>query len=280
MVDIVMSEREKTIIGKATALLRLRYGKKASPENIHKYLINHPHPLIQKIVKTINDAANQIKDEIRSGGTWWQRDNIVRMSELGIWCLIHHKRYRRIFENFASSIFDYKKQISFKDKTFNIIETKLIKHLLQYSYKMLKGQWTYDVILEEMENGSNSAMRLLLNKVTTSLEQTIDNEYERRILYDFASTGLWFAQHDTAYRDIFFWILHEIGNDEIKKVVKPFYLTADKWYINIWHDHYLESDKMRKKGELGVFGHDIVEEMAVPEMRNKRLQDIIKGGKK
>jgi len=121
---------------------------------------------------------------------------------------------------------------------------------------------------------------LLLNNIAIALSKTIDNEYERQILYDFASIGLWFTQHDTAYRDIFFWIIYELGNPEIKKIVKPYYLSPDKWYINIWHDARIDTNERKKKGELGVFGHNPVEEMAVPEMRNKHLDDIIKGGKK
>jgi len=128
-----MTEREKTIISKAVAMLRLRYGKKASVENIHKELIKHPQPLIRKIVKKTNEAASYIKDELKSGGTYWQRNNIVRLTELGLWCLIHHKRYRKIFENFAPNTFsDIDKELSFKDKTFNKIDTTLMKYLLQY----------------------------------------------------------------------------------------------------------------------------------------------------
>lgn len=278
IVDIISTEREKTIVGKAMALLRLRFGDRANIENIHKYLLEHPNPLIRLITNTTNRAANNIKNEMKQGGTQWQSDNIIRMTEFALWCLVNHEKYYKIFEKFAPLVFEeYKTTENPSKKAFNALDKQLMKLMLIYTHKRLHEQWTYQLLLDEMEKGSNTSVRLVLNKIATAIED-IESKTERIILYDLASVGLWWAQHDTAYRDIFFWILHEIGNDEIRKAVEPFYLPPEKWYINIWHDHKIISEEKRAKGEINVFGHDMVEEMSVPAMRNAQLDKIVKKG--
>jgi len=87
---------------------------------------------------------------------------------------------------------------------------------------------------------------------------------------------LWIAYKDTAYRDIFFYLMDKLGNDEIRAMVAPYVKRPEMWSMNAWQQSIrstkeLQDDKQIPKGQLSYS-----EQINVPSIQRKRLSNIIK----
>lgn len=249
-------------------LIRLRFGKRASIENIHKELHDYNNQSLNKILATLDKCVVNIKSQK------WQPKNISQKTELALWFAIHHPDFRLLFANIVKemtgdgSLFDLK-----VDKEFNIVTRKLTASVIKYMHKTLSDGISFHQLIEEIHAGSNPAINNMLGRVKIAFKESgYIEKPEGAMLYNIVALGLWFCQHDTAYRDEFFWCAYHLSNNKLKKLIKPYYLTPSKWYVNLYSKGQKETKKMRRSGKIGKYGFSEIEKMCVPAMRQKEIQ--------
>lgn len=273
-IDILASEREKLIVNAVISLAKRKLGKIADKEKIHEYMMKQNNPVVKDILYWAYKASNSIN--ARRKGDLWQQRNIVEKTEFVLWVLLHHKKYRQLINPLITSLFNKTTKIEFDKKdTLKFFDSALISMMLKYAYKELNKGFTFHQLMDETTTGTNTAIWYIQNKIQEIIKSTIGNENEQRMLCDMVAFGLWFCQHDTAYRDVFFWIVYHIGNKELREAVKPYYLPPSKWYVNLYLLGQEEGRALRAKGEMGRFQHSMLGEMAVPGLRQRHVQKIM-----
>ena len=274
--DIIATDREKIVINGIVSLVRARFGKRAAVENIHKELHSYDNQCLKNILTTLDKCIINIKSEK------WQPKNISQKTELALWFAIHHPDFRLLFATIVKemtgddSLFDLK-----VDKEFNILDRKVTSLVIKYAHKMLSDGISFHQLLEEIHAGSNPAVSNILGRVAIAFKESKYIEKpEGAILYNIIALGLWFCQHDTAYRDEFFWIAYHLSNNQLKKLIKPYHLSPNKWYVNLYSKGKTQTKKLRETGKIGKYGFSPIEKMCVPSMRQREIQKNVNKLKK
>lgn len=276
-IDILGTEREKMISNGLASLIRKKLGKIAEKENIHENLMKSTNPVIKDILYWTYRAANHINSKRK--GDLWQRRNMTEKVELTLWIMLHHKKYRAFLEPIVSSICEKKFVQESDDKKMKFLNSALIDMALRYAYSKINHHYdgfTFHMLMDETKSGSNPACFHLQNIIHDTIKEVSMDNYEQKVLSDFVALGIWFCQHDTAYRDTFFWIMYHIGNAEVKEIVKPFYLPPKKWYINLYLLGQEEGREGRANGTLTEYQQSLLGSMSVPQARKEHLDKIIK----
>lgn len=106
----------------------------------------------------------------------------------------------------------------------------------------------------------------------------IKEKYQRAIGIDYPELALWILYKDTAYRQIFFYVLKKLMDrkDELMPFLNEYYVEPKDWYVNRWWDGKDATDKKKKSGELAdVPGNMSFEETFLTPMyqmeRNKMI---------
>jgi hypothetical protein len=152
---------------------------------------------------------------------------------------------------------------------------KILRLLLKLGYHHLKVDM--DIIDENLRFYPNPIIKNLNDIITIGANQ-IKPYWQRRMLKQYGQLILWLIAKDTAYRDVFFWILNEILKkaDELQVLIKPFVKPPEQWSPNLWHASKEKTVQLKKDGKLPNNTHSFEESVWVKAIQDKRHQKNIK----
>lgn len=152
---------------------------------------------------------------------------------------------------------------------------KVLRLLLKLGYHHLKVDM--NIVDENLRFYPNPVIKNL-NAILTIAANQIKPYWQRRMTLQYGQLILWLIAKDTAYRDIFFWILNEILKraDELRIMIKPFVKPPKQWIPNIWFDSQSKTKQLRAKGEIPENGFSFEESMWVKNMQDERYNKNMK----
>ena len=152
---------------------------------------------------------------------------------------------------------------------------KILRLLLKLGYHHLKVDMT--IIDENLSFAPNPVIKNLNSIILIGSDQ-IKPYWQRMMFRQYSQLILWIISKDTAYRDVFFWILNEIlkKSDEIQKMIKPYVKPPSEWIPNLWYDGVQTTKKLKKKGELPDDVHSFEESMFVRKIQKERYKRNMK----
>lgn len=260
--------REKRIAKCGVKLLQLKLGKKASEEEVHRYLVSNGEA-IEEVANIICETSSNIQNK-------YQRNRVKEYGELGLWILLNHPKTRPAIINAINKITRYtinKDDISKVKLT--LIEQKLLMKALKYTAsKMMQGR--YKDMRIDLLSSSNAIIKYLFEESNVAVQSIVglsdDDKAAITIMIDCA---LWTMSRDTAYRDAFWWGLSKICSLHITNLINkhPMTLVKDpyKWYPNVWYRSKKRTQELKKKGELAPGQFCEAEKHCVPNIQNKIL---------
>lgn len=263
--NIETSHREKKIVRLTMKLALAKFG--TSHEKIHNELSNSSNPAIELIVSTIDKALSNLK---------CKKEIARNIPELAIWILIHSKRYKDILPNMSKALLGAE-YIQEDTKKLSYLDDVIISIIIKHMYKQLDGFFTFREIIKDTIDYANPALNYIYKEFNKNVN--LDSVWKQIHVDALTRLFLWFAQRDTAYRDMFFWIIYHIGNIKLKKLTKPYVKPPEKWYGNLWIDGQELTKKKRKKGEISEYEFSEIERLCVPSIRSKEINDIVRRGK-
>jgi len=133
-------------------------------------------------------------------------------------------------------------------------------------------------ISEDMSHCGNPAIAAI-NKILVAGADNIEPGFQRRTAKDFGQLGLWILYKDTAYRDVFFWMLYQILSraDTLLPLVEPFVKPVNEWYPNDWVHQQQESQRLKQEHKIPDNGKCLGESIYTPSIQNKRHKKILEG---
>lgn len=133
---------------------------------------------------------------------------------------------------------------------FSEFQKKIIKIATKVIYKKLKTS-PLDVH-NDLKNTGNPVVAHLY-KLLLATSANIKHEHQSRVIVkEFGGLLLWIAYKDTAYRDVFFWLLRKLFDykDVINPLIDEYYKEPSDFYCNLWQDSMDDTDKQRLNGEI------------------------------
>jgi hypothetical protein len=265
--QVKLGEREKKMIRLGVMLLRKKLGKRGKPNNIRLELASIKHEPIQRLINNINKVSNNTKSE-------YQKIVIKEYGELGIWLAINHPAFSNIFISSLYDITNIAKKDNFNIKSnLSKFEILIINKVLTYvKNKLLEKGGLYEYIKTDIDNTQNEACAYLL-KILKNRICEVDDKELRDSIEIFITLYIWIMIRDTAYRDAFFWSLNNLGNSEIKRLIKqhPTRLVKPfcEHYGNLWIAGKEESKRKIKMGELKMGELSDLESPCSPKLQRE-----------
>lgn len=263
--DIINLEREKAITRCLMNAIPLRIAGLDST-SCYQYLINHPNREVVDLINTIHKAADYIDNE-------WQRDMIKSIMNVGLTICCRYDKYTAILSKVLTNMYGYDVQIE-KYKSFNVLEKAMLKILLKTSDKILKQRdYSLHMAHDLLGDCGNDAVQFIYSAISVAMKDELtDVEYSKNIpMVDFF---IYVLYQDTAYRDVFFWLLNEISRKEICDVINKFVKKPHDWYVNIWFRSKKLSEKQRNSGVIPRYEQSVVERRMVPAKQTYELNKL------
>ena len=271
--DVIETERYKKTIRLGISLARRKFGKRASVDSIHNELVNHNSQSVQSVVNVVSMLCDVIPDTEH-----WQRTMVKELSEFTLWCMIHHPGYRKIFVELSKSTFEDAEPCFNKDEwMFSKVDIYLANMILKYTYKTISERLYFKRQQTDITTFSNSSARYLYIQVCDAIDGASIKNAE--ILKTFAGILLWVATHDTAYYDMFYWAVYNLGNTKTREMTAVHYVSLDNLYIINYHKSNELTNKLRKEGKISKNDRALPNRYCVQHARYKQIQNIIKKGK-
>jgi len=153
---------------------------------------------------------------------------------------------------------------------------KILRLLLKLGYRHLKVDM--NAIDDSLRFYPNPVIKNL-NELLVIASDKIKPYWQRRMTRQYGQLIIWIVAKDTAYRDVFFWMLSEILKraDKLLVIIEPFVKPPEEWIPNIWHDSKERTSKLRKEGKLPTNMHSFEESMYIKSTQNKRHERNRKG---
>ena len=131
-----------------------------------------------------------------------------------------------------------------------------------------------EVIAEEINDCGNPIIRRIV-KLRDKAINSISENHQKRMMKTFGDFGLWMMYKDTAYRQIFIWMLKELFDqkDELMPFINKYYVEPDDWYINKWTKGKQKSKKQIESGEIPEGLMSNLEKYFVPSIQRKRITE-------
>jgi len=152
------------------------------------------------------------------------------------------------------------------------------KKIIRLAAKLVRKKLKVDamVVDSDLKSSKNAAVRAV-NTVLLAGGNQIKEKYQRETVKELGQLGLWVVYKDTAYRDVFFWILYQLLKraDKILPLLEPYVKPAEEWQPNLWHDSKQITKEKRKKGELPDYGKSMEETVFTPSIQDKRHKEIL-----
>lgn len=150
---------------------------------------------------------------------------------------------------------------------------KVLRLLLKLAYRHLKVDLF--VIDENLRFFPNPVIKNL-NSILVIGANQLKSEWQQKMVQQFGQLILWLIAKDTAYKDVFFWILNEIlkKSDELQVLIKPYVKPPEKWFPNLWFDSVEKTKRLRKEGKIPKNMHSFEETMYIKSIQDKRYEKI------
>lgn len=141
--------------------------------------------------------------------------------------------------------------------------------------KKLGKEATAEAIHDDLTHSGNPLIYLFAQILTYTSKQ-IEEVYQAKVVKDLGEFFLWIMYKDTAYRDVFFWILDQILQRaaEIRKWIKPYVKDPHDWNVNVWHRSKARTKKMQKENRLPPYMKSFDENLFVPSEQQKKLKKM------
>lgn len=141
--------------------------------------------------------------------------------------------------------------------------------------KKLGKEATAPAIHSSLKNSGNPAIYLFAQMLTYASEQ-IQEKYQAKVVKDLGEFFLWIMYKDTAYKDVFFWVLDQIlqGATDIRKWIKPYVKKPKDWNVNVWHRSKERTEKLRKENKIPSHMKSFDENIFVPSEQYKKLKKM------
>jgi hypothetical protein len=156
-------------------------------------------------------------------------------------------------------------------------DKRIIKWGLWLMRKKLGESASKERIHDDVMHCGNLAIR----EIETIINNAVNNinaSYQKEIVSQLNEFGIWVCYKDTAYRDIFFWILNEIlkNPDKYRELIKPYVKEPKKWHVNIWQETKEITKKGKEDGTIPKTTVSLGESVFVRKIQNERLNKINK----
>lgn len=129
-----------------------------------------------------------------------------------------------------------------------------------------------DSIHDDMNHCGNSGIHFLydLSKIASG---KVKEKYQSNMIKRYSGIILWILYKDTAYKDVFIWILWQLLEhaDEVKKMIKPYVKEPEDWYVNGWHESKKNSKRLQDRKDLPKTMKSLDESIYTPEQQRKLL---------
>ena len=141
--------------------------------------------------------------------------------------------------------------------------------------KKLGKEATAPAIHNDVTNSGNPAIYLFAQMLTYA-GKVIKEPYQSKVVKDLGEFFLWIMYRDTAYRDVFFWLLDQVLQraTEIRTWIKPYVKDPSEWNVNLWHDSKVRTAKLRKEKRIPQYMKSFDENIFVPSEQKKKLKKL------
>lgn len=131
-------------------------------------------------------------------------------------------------------------------------------------------------ISDDIENCGNPVIRFF-NNLLKRARSNISEKHQKKMIKDFGEFGLWVMYEDTAYRQIFFWLLKQAfdNKDTLMPLVEKYYVEPEDWYVNQWGTSKRITKEKQEKGELPKGELSEAEKYYVPAVTQARNKKIV-----
>ena len=154
------------------------------------------------------------------------------------------------------------------------------KKVVRLGVKLMRKKLGADVkvVEHDLKYCPNPCIRAL-DKIITTASDNIKPEFQRKTVRELGKLALWIIYKDTAYRDVFFWILYKILKlaDKLLPLVEPYVKPPNEWYPNMWEDSRQKTREMKEKGEIPRNAMSPEETIFTPAIQDKRHKKILAG---
>lgn len=137
--------------------------------------------------------------------------------------------------------------------------------------KKLGETATTDNVHSDMANCGNEAFAVITQLLNIAADN-IKEPYQEKTVRELGELVLWILYKDTAYRDVVFWLMYQMGNKEIQRMVLPYVKNPEDWYVNVWHDTKANTKKKRERGDLPKNHKSFDETIFIPAIQEQRLK--------
>ena len=271
--DIRFSEHEKRIVTLGTSLFRKKIGKKASVENVSKYLRGSKNKGFLEML----DVLDFIVDNTTGSH---QKRHVKEYVEFALFLAINHPEMRKGLEGmiktytkYPDSKIDLKPCLSRTDKF-------ILEHVIKYIFKKFNERVSFKAIVIESNDSPNKIARYFLSNLETALIDVKDDFIHKSIGL-LSWLGLWIAINDTAYRHQFYYAVNKVGNEKLHELSNDFYFEPEDWYINVYTYGVADTRKQWEENVIPRHENSVIESpCVVPKQQNIFKKYIEKYGVK
>lgn len=141
--------------------------------------------------------------------------------------------------------------------------------------KKLGKEATAPAIHNDLTHSGNPAV-YLFSQMLSYASKNIKEEYQAKVIQDLGEFFLWLMYKDSAYRDVFFWLLDQILQRavDIRKWIKPYVKDPHDWNVNVWHRSKKRTEKLRKEKRIPPYQKAFDEALFVPSEQLKKLKKM------
>lgn len=140
---------------------------------------------------------------------------------------------------------------------------------------MAKLNLEKQVAEENLEITSNKIIAAL-NTILLACVHQIKPKWQRECVKLYGQAMLWIIQKDTAYRDLFFWMLYQVLKraDKLLKLIEPYVKPPEEWYCNKHKDSVDKTHRLKKEDKISADSKSFEESIFTPSIQDKRHKKI------
>jgi hypothetical protein len=161
----------------------------------------------------------------------------------------------------------------------DIVTGEFPKKIIRMAVKLIRKYLKADAkkVEEDLKFCKNPVTKVV-NRVLLAGANKLKPEYQRNAVKELGQLGLWILQKDTAYRDVFFWMLYQLlkMSNKLLPIVERYVKPPEEWTPNIWYDSKQITIDKKEQGKIPVGSKSFEETIYVPDIQEKRQAKLIK----
>jgi hypothetical protein len=153
------------------------------------------------------------------------------------------------------------------------------KKILRMGFKLVTNHLGKSAVArEECLRITTNKPISVLNKLVIIASGKLKAPWQSNSIRIFGQFSLWLFLKDTAYRDIFFWMLYKLLKmaDKLIPLVEPYVKEPKDWYPNQWVDSLNSTQKGKKDGSIPANGKSEAEKMFTPSIQKERFKKMMR----